>query len=48
MGVFDKVFTALVAEDGRPDQLQIDATHLKAHLTASNVQKGMFTAILAA
>ena len=40
MGVFDRIFAALVAEDGPPDQLMIDATHLKAHRTASSLLKG--------
>jgi transposase len=48
MGVFDRIFTSLVAEGGPPDQLQIDATHLKAHRTASSLlKKGMFPATLA-
>lgn len=42
MGVFDKIFKALSSQD-RPEQLQIDATHLKAHRTASSLlKKGMF------
>lgn len=40
MGVFDRIFAALTAEAGRPDQLMIDATHLKAHRTASSLLKG--------
>ena len=40
MGVFDKIFTALVAEGDPPDRLMIDATHLKAHRTASSLLKG--------
>ena len=48
MGVFDKIFMALSSE-GAPDQLQIDATHLKAHRTAcSLLKKGAFPAISAA
>jgi len=31
MGVSGQVFTALAAENGPPDRLMIDATHLKAH-----------------
>ena len=43
MGVFDKIFMALTSQAGPPDQLQIDATHLKAHRTASSLlKKGMF------
>ena len=49
MGVFDKIFTALVAENGPPDRLMIDATHLKAHRTACSLLKGgMFPALSAA
>jgi transposase len=49
MGVFDRIFTSLVAESGPPEQLQIDATHLKAHRTASSLlKKGMFPVTLAA
>jgi putative transposase len=47
--VFDKIFTNLVAEGGAPEHLQIDATHLKAHRTASSLLKGgMYPALLAA
>jgi len=46
MGVFDKIFESLVAAEGIPEQLQIDATHLKAHRTASSLlKKGMFPAL---
>ncbi len=46
MGVFDQIFTALVAESGPPDRLMIDATHLKAHRTACSLLKGgMFPAL---
>ncbi len=49
MGVFDKIFSALVEEGGPPDRLMIDATHLKAHRTACSLLKGgMFPALLAA
>ena len=49
MGVFDKIFTALVAENGPPNSLMIDATHLKAHRTACSLLKGgMFPALSAA
>ena len=49
MGVFDKIFTALVDAEGVPEQLQIDATHLKAHRTAASLLKGgMFPALSAA
>lgn len=48
MGVFDKIFKELSSQDV-PEQLQIDATHLKAHRTASSLlKKGAFPALLAA
>ena len=31
LGVFNKICSALSAQGGKPDQLMIDATHLKAH-----------------
>ena len=46
MGVFDKIFEGLAADQGTPEQLQIDATHLKAHRTAASLlKKGMFPAV---
>jgi putative transposase len=39
MGVFNKIFTGLAAKAGEPDQLMIDATHLKAHRTAASLLK---------
>lgn len=48
LGVFDKIFKNLVAQRSDPKHLQIDATHLKAHRTASSLlKKGMFPALLA-
>lgn len=48
MGIFDRIFKELSSQDV-PEQLQIDATHLKAHRTASSLlKKGMFPATLAA
>ena len=42
LGVFNKIFAALVKADGPPDQLMIDATHIKAHRTAASLlKKGM-------
>jgi transposase len=41
MGVFERIFAALAAEAGIPEQLMIDSTHLKAHRTAASLaQKG--------
>jgi transposase len=46
LGVFDKIFAALAAKAGKPDQLMIDATHLKAHRTAASLlKKGLFPAV---
>jgi transposase len=48
MGVFDRIFADLAAGEGVPEQLQIDATHLKAHRTAASLlKKGMFPAVSA-
>ena len=48
MGVFDKIFAGLAADGGVPEQLQIDATHLKAHRTAASLlKKGAFPAVSA-
>ena len=39
--------SALSAQDGKPDQLMIDATHLKAHRTAASLLKeGLFPDVL--
>ncbi len=43
LGVFNKIFAGLTARGGNPDQLMIDATHLKAHRTAASLlKKGCF------
>ena len=43
MGVFEKILVALAEQEGTPEQLQIDATHLKAHRTAASLlKKGIF------
>ncbi len=43
LGVFNKIFACLAAKGGKPDQLMIDATHLKAHRTAASLlKKGLF------
>lgn len=48
MGVFNRIFYALVHKMSQSDQLQIDATHLKAHRTASSLlKKGMYPALSA-
>ena len=39
LGVFNRIFAALVKEAGAPDILMIDATHLKAHRTPSSLLK---------
>ena len=38
-GVFNRIFAGLAAEGGAPDQLMVDATHLKAHRTAASLRK---------
>jgi putative transposase len=43
LGVFNRIFAGLSAMVGVPDQLMIDATHLKAHRTAASLlKKGQF------
>ena len=43
LGVFNKIFAGLTARGGKPDQLMIDATHLKAYRTAASLlKKGLF------
>ena len=44
LGVFDRIFAALVAEAGVPERLMIDSTHLKAHRTAASLAKGLLRA----
>ena len=45
MGVFERIFAALAAEAGIPEQRMVDGTHLKAHHTAASLaQKGRGTA----
>ena len=40
-GVFNRMFASLAAKGAKPDQLMIDATHLKAHRTAASLfEKG--------
>ena len=43
LGVFNRILAELIAKRGKPEQLMIDATHLKAHRTAASLlKKGMF------
>ena len=43
LGVFNRIFAELAGKAGAPDQLMIDATHLKAHRTAASLlKKGCF------
>jgi putative transposase len=39
LGVFARIFAALVEEAGMPKRLMINRTHLKAHLTAATLLK---------
>ena len=49
LGVFGRIFAALAAQPGVPEQLMIDSTHLKAHRTAASLlKKGLFHAASAA
>ena len=46
MGIFDRIFANLAASEGIHEQLQIDATHLKAHRTAASLlKKGLFPTV---
>jgi putative transposase len=40
LGVFDRIFANLAVENGPPERLMIDSTHLKAHRTAASLLKG--------
>jgi len=43
LGVFNRIFAELAGKAGDPDQVMIDATHLKAHRTAASLlKKGAF------
>jgi putative transposase len=43
LGVFNKIFAELTRKAAKPRQLMIDATHLKAHRTATSLlKKGCF------
>ena len=43
LGVFNRILAELAGMAGTPDQVMIDATHLKAHRTAASLlKKGMF------
>lgn len=47
LGVFNRILAELTARHGTPEQLMIDATHLKAHRTAASLLKrGMFPDVL--
>src|ERR1700722_7897209 len=39
LGVFNKIFGELARKGGKPEQIMIDATHLKAHRTAASLLK---------
>jgi hypothetical protein len=41
--VFNRIFAELAAKGGKPNQLMIDAAHLKAHRTATSLlKKGLY------
>lgn len=39
LGVFNRIFVEMAGKAGEPDQIMIDATHLKAHRTAASLLK---------
>ncbi len=39
LGVFDRIFARLAGEGPKPERIMIDATHLKAHSTATSLLK---------
>jgi putative transposase len=39
LGIFNRIFAALVRKGGKPHRLMIDATHLKVHRTAASLLK---------
>jgi putative transposase len=43
MGIFDRIFANLAAENGPRDRVMIDGTHLKAHRRPPVCSKGGFT-----
>lgn len=49
LGVFNRILAELAPKGGNPDQLMVDATHLKAHWTAASLQKkGLYPNVLGA
>jgi transposase len=49
MGVFNRIFAELAREGAETERIMIDATHLKAHRTASSLlKKGLFPEALGA
>ena len=39
MGIFGRILMELVRQDAETEMIMIDATHLKAHRTASSLRK---------
>lgn len=49
LGVFNRILAELSARAGEPDNLRVDATHLKAHRTAASLlKKGLYPDVSAA
>jgi len=49
MGVFNRIFAELARKGAETERIMIDATHLKAHRTASSLlKKGLFPEVLGA
>ncbi len=47
--MFNKIFAELARKGAKPEQIMIDATHLKAHRTAASLlKKGLFPDVLGA
>lgn len=47
MGVFGRILIELAKQGGEPDEIMIDATHLKAHRTAASLlKKGLYRDLL--
>jgi putative transposase len=43
LGVFNKIFAELTGRNGQPNEIMIDATHIKAHRTAASLlKKGLY------
>jgi putative transposase len=39
MGIFERIFAALAAEEAEPETIAMDSTHIKAHRTAASLRQ---------